>query len=95
MVDNVNTLDMERDYLRQAYGMVRKSQRIFKGTIEENIAYGKAMLDEQRLLLLYKKPAHKFILWNNLEGYDTMIDEDGGNISQGQKYWFVFLPELC
>lgn len=85
MVDNVNTLDMERDYLRRMYGMVLQESWIFKGTIKENIAYGKSdATDEQIIAAAKKARVHKFIM-KQPEGYDTMIDEDGGNISQGQK----------
>ena len=85
MVDNVNTLDMGRDYLRRMYGMVLQESWIFKGTIKENIAYGKSdATDEQIIAAAKKARVHKFIM-KQPEGYDTMIDEDGGNISQGQK----------
>lgn len=85
MVDNVNTLDMERNYLRRMYGMVLQESWIFKGTIKENIAYGKSdATDEQIIAAAKKARVHKFIM-KQPEGYDTMIDEDGGNISQGQK----------
>ena len=85
MVDNVNTIDMERDYLRRMYGMVLQESWIFKGTIKENIAYGKSdATDEQIIAAAKKARVHKFIM-KQPEGYDTMIDEDGGNISQGQK----------
>lgn len=85
MVDNVSTLDMERDYLRRMYGMVLQESWIFKGTIKENIAYGKSdATDEQIIAAAKKARVHKFIM-KQPEGYDTMIDEDGENISQGQK----------
>ena len=85
MVDNVNTLDMERDYLRRMYGMVLQESWIFKGTIKENIAYGKSDATDEQIIAAAKKAlVHKFIM-KQPEGYDTMIDEDGGNISQGQK----------
>ena len=85
MVDNVSKLDMERDYLRRMYGMVLQESWIFKGTIKENIAYGKSdATDEQIIAAAKKARVHKFIM-KQPEGYDTMIDEDGGNISQGQK----------
>ena len=85
MVDNVNTLDLARAYLLSMYGMVLKESCIFKGTIKENIAYGKSdATDEQIIAAAKKARVHKFIM-KQPEGYDTMIDEDGGNISQGQK----------
>lgn len=85
MVDGVNTLDMDRNYLRRLYGMVLQESWIFKGTIKENICYGKSdAADEQIISAAKKARVHKFIM-KLPNGYETMIDEDGGNISQGQK----------
>lgn len=84
-IDNVNILDMERDYLRRMYGMVLQESWIFKGTIRANIAYGKSDATDKEIIMAAKKArVHKFIM-NLPEGYDTIIDENGGNISQGQK----------
>ena len=85
MVDNVNTLDMERDYLRRMYGMVLQESWIFKGTIKENIAYGKSDATDEQIIAAAKKARVRKFIMKQPEGYDTMIDEDGGNISQGQK----------
>lgn len=85
MIDNVDTLSMERDYLRKLYGMVLQESWIFKGTIKENIAYGKSDASDEEIITAAKKArVHKFIM-KLPDGYDTMVDEDGGNISQGQK----------
>lgn len=84
-VDGVNTLDMDRDYLRRMYGMVLQESWIFKGTIKDNIAYGKSDATDEEIIMAAKKArVHKFIM-KQPAGYETMIDEDGGNISQGQK----------
>ena len=84
-VDSINTLDMDRDYLRKMYGMVLQESWIFKGTIKENIAYGKNDATDEEIIAAAKKArVHKFIM-KLPEGYETMVDEDGGNISQGQK----------
>lgn len=84
-IDGVDTLTMERDYLRRMYGMVLQESWIFKGTIKENIAYGKSDASDEEIIEAAKKArVHKFIM-KQPDGYDTMIDEDGGNISQGQK----------
>ena len=84
-VDGVNTLDMDRDYLRRMYGMVLQESWIFKGTIKDNIAYGKSDSTDEEIIMAAKKArVHKFIM-KQPAGYETMIDEDGGNISQGQK----------
>ena len=84
-VDGVNTLNMQRDYLRRMYGMVLQESWIFKGTIKDNIAYGKRDATDEEIVMAAKKArVHKFIM-KQPAGYETMIDEDGGNISQGQK----------
>lgn len=84
-VDNIDTRDMERNYLRRIYGMVLQESWIFKGTIKENIAYGKSDASDQEIIAAAKKArVHKFIM-KLPEGYDTLVEEDGGNLSQGQK----------
>ena len=84
-VDNIDTRDMERNYLRRLYGMVLQESWIFKGTIIENIAYGKSDASDQEIIAAAKKArVHKFIM-KLPEGYDTLVEEDGGNLSQGQK----------
>lgn len=84
-IDNVNILDLKRDYLRRMYGMVLQESWIFKGTIKANIAYGKSDATDEEIIVAAKKArVHKFIM-NLPKGYDTIVDENGGNISQGQK----------
>ncbi len=84
-IDDVDTLKMNRDYLRKLYGMVLQESWIFKGTIKENIAYGKSDADDEEIIAAAKKArVHKFII-KLPNGYETMIEEDGGNLSQGQK----------
>lgn len=84
-VDNIDTSDMERNYLRRLYGMVLQESWIFKGTIKENIAYGKSDASDQEIIAAAQKArVHKFIM-KLPEGYDTLVEEDGGNLSQGQK----------
>ena len=84
-VDNIDTRDMERNYLRRLYGMVLQESWIFKGTIKENIAYGKSDASDQEIIAAAQKArVHKFIM-KLPDGYDTLVEEDGGNLSQGQK----------
>ena len=84
-IDDVDTLKMDRDYLRKLYGMVLQESWIFKGTIKENIVYGKSDADDEEIIAAAKKArVHKFIM-KLPDGYETMIEEDGGNLSQGQK----------
>lgn len=84
-VDGIDTLEMNRNDLRKLYGMVLQDSWLFKGTVKENIAYGKADASEEEIIAAAKKArVHKFIM-SLPNGYETMVEEDGGNMSQGQK----------
>lgn len=84
-IDGIDTLQMDRNSLRKMYGMVLQETWIFKGTIKENIAYGKSDASDEEIIAAAKKArAHKFIV-NLPDSYDTLIDENGGNLSEGQK----------
>ena len=84
-VSGTDIRDVTRASLRGSYGMVLQDTWLRAGTVRENIAYGKpdATLDE---VVAAAKAAHADSFIRRLpEGYDTVIAEDGGNISQGQK----------
>ena len=84
-VDEVNTQDVTRQSLRQNFGMVLQDTWLFAGTVKENIAYGKeGATDEEIINAAKAASAHGFIK-RLPNGYDTMITEDGGNLSSGQK----------
>lgn len=84
-VDGTDIRHMTRQSLRTSYGMVLQETWLKSGTIRENIAYGKPDADEEEIILAAKEAhAHSFIR-RMPEGYDTIISEDGGNLSQGQK----------
>ncbi|MDE5575986.1 MAG: ABC transporter ATP-binding protein/permease [Oscillospiraceae bacterium] len=77
--------DMRRSELRAMYGMVLQDTWIYTGTIRENIAYGKPNATEEEIVAAAKMcHCHSFIR-RMPEGYDTVVSEDGGNLSQGQK----------
>ena len=77
--------DMRRSELRAMYGMVLQDTWIYTGTIRENIAYGKPDATEEEIVAAAKMcHCHSFIR-RMPEGYDTVVSEDGGNLSQGQK----------
>lgn len=77
--------DVSRKSLRENYGMVLQETWLKAGTIRENIAYGKPDATDEEIIAAAKAShAHSFIK-RLPDGYDTMIAEDGGNISQGQK----------
>ncbi|MCI8864729.1 MAG: ABC transporter ATP-binding protein [Lachnospiraceae bacterium] len=76
---------MSRRSLRENYGMVLQETWLKSGTIRENIAYGKPGATMEEIIEAAKKAhAHSFIR-RMPQGYDTVISEDGGNLSQGQK----------
>ena len=84
-VSGTDIRSVTRASLRGSYGMVLQDTWLRAGTVRENIAYGKpdATLDE---VVAAAKAAHADSFIRRLpEGYDTVIAEDGGNISQGQK----------
>jgi len=84
-VDGENIRELTRGSLRKQYGMVLQDTWLFAGTIRENIAYGRTDAAEEEIVKAAKLAhAHGFIR-RLPQGYDTVIAEDGGNISQGQK----------
>ena len=84
-IDGVNTLDMNRASLRRSVGMVLQDTWLKSGTIRENIAMGKPDATEEEIIAAAKQAhAHGFIR-RLPQGYDTVIGESGGNLSQGQK----------
>lgn len=77
--------EVKRSSLRRQYGMVLQESWLFGGTVRENIAYGCEDASEEEIVAAAKKAhAHGFIK-KMKNGYDTLISEDGGNLSQGQK----------
>ena len=84
-VEGVDETRITRKSLRGAYGMVLQDTWLKAGTIRENIAYGAPDATEEQIVAAAKAAhAHGFIQ-RLPQGYDTLITEDGGNISQGQK----------
>lgn len=76
---------VSRQSLRQCWGMVLQETWLFSGTVRENISYGRPDASDEEIIAAARAAhAHSFI--QRLEkGYDTVISENGGNISQGQK----------
>ena len=84
-LDGINTMDMNRGQLRRCVGMVLQDTWLKAGTIRENIAMGKPDATQEEIETAAKQAhAHSFIR-RLPEGYDTVISETGGNLSQGQK----------
>ena len=84
-VDGKDELKYTRPSLRAAYAMVLQDTWLFRGTVYENIAYGSENATMDDVVRVAKKAhIHPFIM-RLPNGYDTVISEDGGNISKGQK----------
>jgi len=85
LIDGQNIQSVTRDSLRRSFGMVLQESWLFSGTIRENLAYGRPEATHEEVEKAAKAAyAHEFI--NMLpQGYDTVITEEGENLSQGQK----------
>ncbi len=84
-LDGVNTLEMDRRTLRRSVGMVLQDTWLKAGTVRENIAMGKPGASEEEIIAAAKQAhAHSFIK-RLPQGYDTVIGESGGTLSQGQR----------
>ena len=84
-IDGVNIKDYRRDYLRENIAMVLQDTHLFTGTVMENIRYGRLDATDEEVIETAKMvSAHPFIT-RLAKGYDTMIEGDGANLSQGQR----------
>ena len=84
-LDGVDTMNMDRGQLRRCVGMVLQDTWLMAGTVRENIAMGKPDATEEEIIAAAKQAhAHGFIK-RLPQGYDTVIGESGGSLSQGQK----------
>ncbi|MDD6022356.1 MAG: ABC transporter ATP-binding protein [Oscillospiraceae bacterium] len=83
--DGVDIRDIKRDSLREQFGMVLQNTWLMSSTIRENLAYAKPDATDEEIIRAAKSAhAHSFIM-RLPNGYDTVISENGGNISAGQK----------
>lgn len=84
-IDGKDILHIRKDDLRKSIGMVLQESWLNRGTVAENIAYGRKEVTREEIINAAKAvKAHGFIK-RLKEGYDTVIEEDGRNLSQGQK----------
>ena len=84
-VDGLDIRSLTRQNLREQYGMVLQETWLKAATVRENIAYGRPDVSEEEIIQAAKASyAHSFIR-RLPEGYDTVLSEDGGSLSQGQK----------
>ncbi len=85
LIDGVDIRNYNRDYLRENIAMVLQDTHLFTGTVKDNIRYGRLdATDEEVVAAAKTASAHSFIM--RLEdGYDTVLESDGANLSQGQR----------
>ncbi len=84
-VDGVDITSMPREMLRREFGMVLQDTWLFGGTIKENIAYGRADATDEQIIRAAKTAHADHFIRALPDGYDTVLNEEASNISQGQK----------
>ncbi len=85
LIDGIDVRNYKRDYLRDNIAMVLQDTHLFTGTVKDNIRYGRPDATDEEIVAAAKTAsAHSFIM--RLEnGYDTVLEGDGANLSQGQR----------
>jgi len=84
-LDGVNIADMTRESLRSKTGMVLQDAWVFGGTIAENIAYGKLGVTREEIVRAAKATHVDHFVRTLPDGYETVLDEEGSNVSAGEK----------
>ncbi|WP_262849009.1 ABC transporter ATP-binding protein [Mumia quercus] len=84
-LDGVDIRAMDRDVLRDNFGVVLQDAWVFHGTIRENIAYGADGASEEQIVSAAQAAYVDHFVRTLPDGYDTVIDDDGGNLSAGQR----------
>jgi ATP-binding cassette subfamily B protein len=84
-VDGVSTSDMKREDLRRHFGMVLQDAWLFGGTIRENIAYGREDATDEQVMAAAEAAHVDHFVRTLPDGYDTRLDDDATNVSQGEK----------
>ncbi len=84
-IDGIDTREMSREDLRTTFGMVLQDTWLFNGTIRDNLAYGKSGATEEEIIAAAKTAHADHFIRTLPDGYDTVLNEEASNISQGQK----------
>ncbi|WHX48843.1 ABC transporter ATP-binding protein [Paenibacillus woosongensis] len=84
-IDGVDITEMSRGNLRSLFGMVLQDTWLFNGTIRDNIAYGREGATEEEIIQAAKTAHADHFIRTLPDGYDTILNEEASNISQGQK----------
>ncbi len=84
-IDGIDIRDMSRGDLRNLFGMVLQDTWLFNGTIRDNIAYGRPAASEEEIVQAAQAAHADHFIRTLPDGYDTVLNEEASNISQGQK----------
>lgn len=84
-LDGVDTQHIKRASLRRAFGMVLQDSWLFEGTVHDNIAYGRPHATREEVVAAAERAHADSFIRQLPQGYDTIISEDGGTFSQGQR----------
>ncbi|RXY98827.1 ABC transporter ATP-binding protein [Fictibacillus sp. S7] len=84
-IDGTDTRKMPRSELRRKFGMVLQDTWLFHGTIKENIAFGKTGATDEEIIIAARTAHADHFIRTLPEGYETVLNEEASNISQGQK----------
>ena len=84
-VDGIDTRELTRENLRRTFGMVLQDTWLFGGTIRDNIAYGREDASEEEIIAAAQAAHVDHFVRTMPDGYDTVIDDDASNLSQGEK----------
>jgi ATP-binding cassette subfamily B multidrug efflux pump len=85
LLDGVDIASMDRSALRSQIGMVLQDTWLFEGTIRDNIGYGRPTASEEELLAAARATFVDRFVHTLPDGYDTVVDEDGSNVSAGER----------
>ena len=85
LIDGIDTRDMTRDDLRRTFGMVLQDTWLFKGTIRENLAYGRDDATDEEIMAAARAAHVDHFVRTLADGYETELNDDSSNISQGQR----------
>ena len=84
-IDGIDIRDMPRDFLRRNIAMVLQDTHLFTGTVMENIRYGRLDATDEEVIAAARTASADSFIRRLSDGYDTMIEGDGANLSQGQR----------
>lgn len=84
-IDGLDITNMSRNDLRKTFGMVLQDTWLFNGTIKDNIAYGKSGATDEEIFAAARSSHADHFIRTLPDGYETILNEEASNISQGQK----------